>query len=326
MSPRDGTQFELGGLLAERGFTTYVYDRRGRGESGNAKPYAVAREVEDVTALLDAAGGSASLFGISSGAALALEAAAVCDGIRQVVCFEPPFLVDDSKPALAEDFIDRLDGHIAAGRHGAAVRQFLGEVGMPRPMIRLMALTPMWRRLATIAPTLPHDMRIVGGHQQGRPLDSEHWAGIAAPVTVIDGGKSPAWMRNGNAHLAEVLGADHITLPGQTHMVKAKVLAPAVAAILGNGDPSATTIPSGVPSVALRGPPTVSRAVREERFVAQRGRTNPASSRPISSCAVPVVTAGSPAANARSSSSSSASTTPRPNDPVASTTGPKTTI
>ena len=245
-----GLNFELGGLLAERGFTTYVYDRRGRGESGNTKPYAVAREVEDVTALLDAAGGSASLFGISSGAALALEAAAVCDGIRQVVCFEPPFLVDDSKPALAEDFIDRLDGHIAAGRHGAAVRQFLGEVDMPRPMIRLMALTPMWKRLATIAPTLPHDMRIVGGHQQGRPLDSEHWAGIAAPVTVIDGGKSPAWMRNGNAHLAEVLGADHITLPGQTHMVKTKVLAPAVAAILGNGDPSATTILSGVPSVA----------------------------------------------------------------------------
>jgi pimeloyl-ACP methyl ester carboxylesterase len=110
-----GPNFELGGLLAELGFTTYVYDRRGRGESAMTAPYAVAREVEDVAALLEAAGGSASLFGISSGAALALEAAAVLDGVSQVVCFEPPFVVDDAKPALAADFVDRLDEHVAAG-------------------------------------------------------------------------------------------------------------------------------------------------------------------------------------------------------------------
>ena len=208
----------------------------------------MAREVEDVAALIEAAGGSAALFGISSGAALALEAAAVGDGVRQVVCFEPPFIVDDSKPALAADFVDRLDAHVAAARHGAAVRQFLVEVGMPRPMIRLMSLTPMWRKLASIAPTLPNDMRIVGRHQQGRPLDPSQWAGITAPVTVVDGGRSPAWMRNGNAHLAEVLGARYVTLPGQTHMVKAKVLAPALVGILEH-DSSYTTTP-GVPSAA----------------------------------------------------------------------------
>ncbi|CAA9467243.1 MAG: hypothetical protein AVDCRST_MAG65-408, partial [uncultured Solirubrobacteraceae bacterium] len=84
-----GPNFELGGLLAERGLTTYVYDRRGRGESGMTGPYALEREVEDVAALLEAAGGSAALFGISSGAALALEAAAVLDGIDRVICFEP---------------------------------------------------------------------------------------------------------------------------------------------------------------------------------------------------------------------------------------------
>jgi pimeloyl-ACP methyl ester carboxylesterase len=227
-----GPNFELGGLLSERGFTTYVFDRRGRGASGATAPYAVAREVEDVAAVLEAAGGSATLFGISSGAALALETAAVCDGVSQVVCFEPPFIVDDTKSPLATDFIERLQAHVAAGRHGAAVRQFLAQVGMPRPMIRLMALTPMWKKLTATAPTLPYDMSIVGAHQQGTPLDGAHWAGIAAPVTVIDGGKSPAWMRNGNRHLAEVLGADYETLPGQTHMVKPKVLAPALAAIL----------------------------------------------------------------------------------------------
>ena len=237
-------------LLAERGFTTYAFDRRGRGESGDTRPYAVAREVEDVAALLDAAGGRAALFGISSGAALALEAAAVREGVTQVICFEPPFIVDGTKPALAADFVDRLDAHVAAGRHGAAVRQFLGEVGMPAPMIRLMALTPIWRKLAAIAPTLPNDMRIVGAHQQGGPLDRGHWAGITAPVTVIDGGRSPAWMRNGNAHLADVLGARYMTLPGQTHMVKPKVLAPALADVLGVGGPHALVAPGRVESAA----------------------------------------------------------------------------
>lgn len=245
-----GPNFALGGLLAERGFTTYAYDRRGRGESGNTKPYGVEREVEDVAALVEAAGGSAVLFGISSGAALALETAAVCGGITHVVGFEPPFIVDGSKPPLGADYIGRLDAHVAAGRHGAAVRQFLGEVGMPRPMIRLMALTPMWRKLKAIAPTLPHDMRIVGRHQQGRPLDLAGWAGITAPVTVMDGGKSPAWMRNGNAHLAEVLGADYLTLPGQTHMVKPKVLAPVLAAVLGDGVSPTTAAATHGPTAA----------------------------------------------------------------------------
>jgi pimeloyl-ACP methyl ester carboxylesterase len=241
-----GPNFKLGGLLAERGFTTYAYDRRGRGASDNTGPYAVAREIEDVAALVEAAAGRAALFGISSGAALALEAAAVCDGITRVVCFEPPFVVDDSKPVLAPDFMDRLDAHVAAGRLGAAVRQFLGEVGMPGPMIRLMGLTPMWKKLTAIAPTLAHDMRIVGPHQQGRPLDAAHWTGITAPVTVMDGGKSPAWMRNGNAHLAATLAADYKTLPGQTHMVKPNVLAPVLAAILADGESPITTTSSPV--------------------------------------------------------------------------------
>jgi pimeloyl-ACP methyl ester carboxylesterase len=240
-----GPGSQVAGLLADRGLTAYTYDRRGRGASGTTPPYAVAREVEDLAAVLEAAGGRAAVFGVSSGAALALEAAVVCRGITQVVCFEPPFVVDDTKPALAADFVDRLEAHVAAGRRGAAVRQFLGEVGMPRPMIRLMGLTPMWRKLTATAPTLPHDMRIVARHQQGRPLDASHWAGITAPVTVIDGGRSPAWMRNGNAHLAEVLGAAHLTLPGQTHMVKPKVLAPALAEVL-----AAPTATSGVPSAA----------------------------------------------------------------------------
>ena len=224
-------------LLAERGFTTYTYDRRGRGESGMIGAFAVEREIEDVAALIEIAGGRAALFGISSGAALALEVACAHTGVDQVVCFEPPLIVDDTKPPLAGDFVDRLDAHVAAGRLGAAVRQFLGEVGMPGPMIRLMSLTPVWRKLKAIAPTLPHDMRIVGRHQTGRPLDAALWAGLRAPATVIDGGKSPAWMRNGNAHLAEVLGGRYVTLPGQTHMVKPKVLAPALADALSNATP-----------------------------------------------------------------------------------------
>ena len=249
-----GPNFALGGLLAERGFTTYAFDRRGRGASGDGAPYAVAREVEDVAALVAAAGGRAALFGISSGAALALEAAAVCEGITAVVGYEPPFVVDDTKPALAPDFIDRLRAHVAAGRDGAAVRQFLGEVGMPRPMLGLMSVTPVWRKLTPLARTLPNDMLIVAAHQQGRPLDVSRWAGITAPVTVVDGGRSPAWMRNGNAHLAEALGAGHVTLPGQTHMIKPKVLAPALSEILGgDGDEAASTTSRMVSAASVSG-------------------------------------------------------------------------
>jgi pimeloyl-ACP methyl ester carboxylesterase len=208
-------------------FTVYRYDRRGRGESGNTLPYALEREIEDLDALIREAGGSAHLFGVSSGAALALEAANRQLGVGKLALFEPPFIVDDTREPLPADYLATLEDHVAHGRNGAAVKMFLAFVGMPGFMRWLMPLMPPWAKMLKIAPTLPYDIRLVAGMQTGKPLPRERWAHLAVPTLVLDGGKSPVWMRNAARALADALpGGTHQSLPGQTHMVKAEVLAP----------------------------------------------------------------------------------------------------
>ena len=121
----------LASLLAPS-FTTFAYDRRGRGESGDTPPYAVDREIEDLAALIEEAGGEAFVYGHSSGAGLALEAAAYGLSIARLTLYEPPFIVDDSRPPLPSDWVERLDELIAAGRRGEAVEYFLTVgVGIP---------------------------------------------------------------------------------------------------------------------------------------------------------------------------------------------------
>ncbi len=108
------------------------------------------------------------------------------------------------------------------------------HVGTPRPAVAVMRFLPMWRKLAAAARTLPYDLRLLGDTQHGRPLPRERFAAVDAPVLVLAGGKSPAWMRSGAQAIAEtLLRAEHRELPGQTHMVKAKAVAPAVTAFLG---------------------------------------------------------------------------------------------
>ncbi|MFN3428872.1 MAG: alpha/beta fold hydrolase [Candidatus Sericytochromatia bacterium] len=212
-------------------FTVYRYDRRGRGESGDTLPYAIEREVEDLAALIREAGGSAHLFGVSSGGALALEAANQRLGVGKLAVFEVPFIVDDTRDPVPADYLATLEDHIAHGRNGAALKMFLASVGMPGFMRWLMPLLPAWSRMLAIAPTLAYDTRLVAGEQTGKPLARDRWAQVSAPTLVIDGGKSPAWMRHAARAIANVLpGATHQTLPGQTHAVKAEVLAPALVA------------------------------------------------------------------------------------------------
>ena len=211
-------------------FSVYTYDRRGRGESGSTPPFAPAREIEDLEAVIREAGGSACVCGVSSGAALALDAAARGVPIERLALYEPPFIVDDTRPPITDADARQMRQHIDDGEHGAAVAHFMRMVGVPRMGIMMMRLMPMWSKLKAVAPTLPHDLAITVPRQAGRPLSSSQWASVTAPTVVIAGGKSPAWMRNGNAALAEVIpGAAHQVLPGQTHMVKAKVLAPFLA-------------------------------------------------------------------------------------------------
>jgi len=211
-------------------FTVYRYDRRGRGESGNTLPYEPLREVEDLEALIQAAGGSAHVFGISSGAVLALEGANRLSTITKVAMYEAPFIVDDTRDALPANVVETLEACLAQGRPGDAAKLFMKSVGMPGLLVALMPFFPGWDKSKKAAVTLPHDFRILGNTQGGKPLPRDRWTEIRVPTLVMDGDKSPAWMRNAAKALADLLSATYQSLPGQTHMVKAEVLAPALVA------------------------------------------------------------------------------------------------
>lgn len=210
----------------ESDFTVYIYDRRGRGGSGDAAVWSPEREVEDLAAVIDAAGGSAGVYGISSGGVLALDAAERLAQITSVAIYEAPLVIEPEGNVLPADFLERLRGQIDAGRRGAAVKQFMDHVGTPRLMTAVMRRLPMWSKLESVAGTLAYDIALVEDLSSGRPLPSNRWASVRAPVLVIHGGNSPDWMGTGAKGLATLVSGEHQTLPGQNHMVKPKVLAP----------------------------------------------------------------------------------------------------
>lgn len=169
------------------------------------------------------------MMGCSSGAVLAADAANRLPGITKIALYEPPFIVDDTHAPREANFIPDTDTLIEQGDRSGALKKFMRHVGMPAAMVQIMALTPPWRKLKAVAHTLPYDLRILGNTGQGKPLDPTRWANITAPALVMDGGKSPQYMRNAAKALSEALPkASHRTLPGQTHMVKATVVAPVV--------------------------------------------------------------------------------------------------
>jgi len=219
------------GLLAPN-FTVMTYDRRGRGDSGDTPPYAVDREVEDIEALVEEAGGTAFALGHSSGAVLALEAAAAAaaaaPGITKLVLYEPPFIVDDSRPPLPDDYVQHLDELVANSRRDEAVEYFMTVgVGVPAEAIPSMKDSPFWPSLEAIAHTISYDGRIMGDNMAGKPLSSDRWSTVTNPALVIDGGASPPSLRNAVQALVDVLpNARRLTLEGQTHEVDPTVLTP----------------------------------------------------------------------------------------------------
>ena len=211
-------------------FTVYGYDRRGRGDSGDTMPYAVEREIEDLAALIAEAGGSAFVMGKSSGAILALDAAAHGLAITKLAVYEPPLIVDKDGPLLPAGFADHLAQLASSGHGGDAVQAFMTTaLGMPAEVVSAMRQSSDWAGLEALAPTLAYDMTISDPVETGSREPLARWASVMLPVLVMDGGASPAWMRNGARALAETLpNSTHLTLENQTHAADPAMLAGAL--------------------------------------------------------------------------------------------------
>ncbi len=207
--------------LLARSFTVLRYDRRGRGDSGDTPPYAPEREIEDLAAVLAAAGGFAAVFGMSAGGVLALDAAAAGLPITRLAVFEPP--VAQPFPA---DYLTTMRRLVAEGRHGEAVDYCMVEaVGVAAEHLPALRQDPNWPILESLAPSLAHDATLIAGVHTGR----SRWAAITQPVLAIDGAASAEWARRGMAELAELLPSGrHVSLPGQAHDVEAGALVPAL--------------------------------------------------------------------------------------------------
>jgi pimeloyl-ACP methyl ester carboxylesterase len=210
---------KLAALLA-KDFTVINYDRRGRGDSTDTQPYAVQREVEDIEALIDTAGGSALLFGSSSGAVLALEAASKLSAkVKKQVLYEPPFIVDNSRAPLQDDLLERVKEALAQGKRNDALKLFFSTaMGIPGFFVFIMRLMPSWSQSKAVAHTLPYDLAVMGDTQQGKPLSKSRWATASMPTLILTGGKSEAFFHKAGDALAEVLpNAKHKILKDQHH-------------------------------------------------------------------------------------------------------------
>lgn len=222
-SDRNATR-DLGAALATD-FTTFSYDRRGRGFSGDTAPYEIGREIDDLAALIAAAGGSAAVYGISSGAVLAALATAQGLPVTRLVLFEPPFQVGPHV-GVRQDITPQLIELIAADDRDAAVGLFLSDaVGLPAEQITGMRSQPMWGGLTAIAHTLVYDSIVTAG---GR-LPTDRLAAITVPTLGVHSTGSPQWLRDASVAAAEAVpGGRSISLDGGYHDVPPATLAPAL--------------------------------------------------------------------------------------------------
>jgi hypothetical protein len=212
----------LSELLAEH-FTVFNYDRRGRGDSGDTAPYAVEREIEDIDAVIAVAGGSASVYGTSSGAALALEAAASGLAITKLALWEPSYIVE-GRPRPPADTARIYAELVAAGRRGDAVEYFMAKVvGLPPEFVAEARKAPWWPAQEALAHTLAYDATIMGDYS----LPAERVASVMVATLVIDGGASFPWIRKTAQAIADIIPhAQRRTLEGQTHNVAAEAITP----------------------------------------------------------------------------------------------------
>jgi pimeloyl-ACP methyl ester carboxylesterase len=213
----------LAELLAPH-FTVYYYDRRGRGDSGDTQPYALQREIEDIDALIQEAGGSAFVYGISSGGALALEAAiALGNKIRKLAIYEAPYNAEKAAKQEWEEYRQQLSKSLAEGRRGDAAALFMKLVGTPADQIEGMRQMPMWPMFEAVAPTLAYDAAALG---EDRSVPTKRAAKVSVPTLVLNGTVIPFMLDTAQALANAIPHAQHRTLEGQSHDVNLEVLAP----------------------------------------------------------------------------------------------------
>jgi pimeloyl-ACP methyl ester carboxylesterase len=189
-------------------FTVLNYDRRGRGKSANTEPYAVEREIEDLEALVNISTRPVYLFGSSSGAVLALDAAnRLGTKVAKVFLYEPPFIVDNTRPPLSESLLNEIDAALAAKHRAEALALFFNKgMGIPKPGILFMQLLmPAWADMLKLAHTAPYDLMILVGTQSGKPLPRGRWCHATAPTMVAVGAKSEPFFHSGAKALAGLL-------------------------------------------------------------------------------------------------------------------------
>jgi pimeloyl-ACP methyl ester carboxylesterase len=213
-------------------FTVFNYDRRGRGDSGDTAPYAVEREIEDLGALIVEAGGTASVYGHSSGAGLVLHAAAHGLPVAKIVLHDPPYAPDGDEEArrISREYGENLKAMLSEDRRGDAVELFMTTVGMPQEMIEGMRHTPRWAELEEMAPTLAYDSEVMGDIGRDGTIPVDQASRVTVPAFVLTGGSDYPWMTDVGRRLAEAMpNGRHRVLEGQEHVVPSEVLVPVLA-------------------------------------------------------------------------------------------------
>lgn len=227
-----GGSAELAQSLAKKGFTTYVWDRRTRGESGDTQPYAVAREIEDIEALIDLAGGTAHLYGISSGGALALEAAAVLGRkVDKLAVYEVPYMgANPAASVPAPEVFTQIKQLVKDGRNGDAFVTYMGQ-WIPDEMLAGMRQAPFWPMMEAVAPSLVNDATIMFG--RNFTPQEELLEKIAVPVLALSGdvdmlpGVDTSFFAQAAQAITKMVPhGTYKLLSGQNHDVNAEVIAP----------------------------------------------------------------------------------------------------
>ena len=217
--------------LAKR-FTVFNYDRRGRGDSGDTAPYAVQREIEDIGALVAEAGGTAAVYGHSSGAGLVLHAAAHGLPLAKIVLHDPPYAPEGDEEArrISREYGENLKAMLSEGRCGDAVELFMTLVGMPQEMVEGMRQTPRWAGLEAMAPALAYDSEVMGDIDRDGTIPVEQASRVSVPALVLTGGSDYPWMIEVGRRLADAMpNGRHRGLEGQEHSVPPEVLVPVLA-------------------------------------------------------------------------------------------------